>query len=1135
MNSFTSIRRMAYIGLLIGYLNYGSIAQAGLMDLSDLPLFLSSTSVPANLLFLVDDSGSMDWEVMTKHVANDGIFSTTQPDGSDPGDAGSIKHRDDNDDGTPDCALAKGGQTFNGYIYATKMPNNAYGGGGGQNCNIADDRAWRFRNSDYNPLYFDPNRTYKPWNGYDENGAPFGNVPVTAAPEDPFQQNSPVVDLTQANSKLGTSDFNNDGKPDGYRYYTWTDLDGDGNFDNGEETEHLIQDADAATQQNFANWFSYYRSREYVTKAAFGEILASLSDDFRAGLITIRNNAGANMAIDQVTKEPASGHKRALLDSLYKIRSAGGTPLRSAMDQAGAYFECQGGGGLGFPDCPILPADEGGKCQQNYLIMMTDGFYSDSYSKKGNTDGPGAGNSKWDGGAYADDWSDTLADIAMDYYERDLQPTMDDNVPTIIGVDEARHQHVVTYSIAFGVNGSLDADPPNNTDPFAWPNPNSGNPAKIDDLRHAAFNGRGDFLEAQEPKELVNVLRETLARITERTTSAASVALNSGSFNENSKLYQARFLSGIWAGQLLAFPIDASGSVGAAAWDAGPIIDQQGWDQGRQILTYDDANQQGVPFRWASFNPEMQRLLNLDADGVDDGQGAARTEFLRGNRALEGDIFRKRFQVLGDLVNSNPAFVGDGEFPNGILDRPDMIYVGGNDGMLHGISADTGKELLAYVPRSVFHNLSQLTSPQYIHRFYVDGSPAVADAYGYSNMCGGTCWHSILVSGLRKGGQAIFALDVTDPAKFSESQAQKLVSWEFSDADDPDLGYTYGTPSIVKMTDDRWAVILGNGYNNTEADGHVSATGQAVLFILFIEKVSNSNWALGSNYIKIPVGPVDPTTPNGLASPFPVDLDDDLDAEFIYAGDLRGNMWKFDVRDSDPTNWSATALFTATSGDGSPQPITSQPTVGRHPEGGVMVYFGTGKYIAHSDHVTNGAQVQTLYGVRDTLTTPTSVVSRASLFQHTVQEFGDVRATTTDLAQDDCASQYSGWYVNLPVAGERHIADPILRAQRITFTTMIPSTAPCSFGGDSWLMQFDAVCGNGLDKPPFDLTDADKVDSGVLSGKKSKVGIVSTPAVLYDRKKGKAIYYLSGSSGGIDSPPDDESQSLGRIAWQQYK
>jgi type IV pilus assembly protein PilY1 len=1126
---------MSYIALAMGCLSYASPVQAGLMNLSDLPLFLSSAKVPANILFLIDDSGSMDWEVMTLDANNDGIFSSTQPDGTNPADgsAGTIKHRDDNDDGTPDCALAKNGQTFNGYIYTTKMPNNSYGGGGGQNCNIADDRAWRFRNSDFNPLYFDPTRTYKPWIGYDDLGAPLADMPISAAKEDPFESNSPTVNLLVDNSKLRSSDHNKDGKPDGFRYYTWQDLDGDGNFDNGEETEHLIQDADLKTQQNFANWFSYHRSRENVTKAAFGTILADLSTDFRAGLITISNNAGANLAIDQVSKDPVSGHKRDLLDSLYKIRSSGGTPLRSAMAQAGGYFECGGGGGLGFPACPVLSEKEGGSCQQNFLVMMTDGFYSDSYFKTGNTDGPDAGNSKWDGGAYADKWSDTLADIAMDYYERDLHPELEDNVPTIIGVDEAKHQHIVTYSVAFGVNGSLDADPLDKKQPFAWPDPRSSSAAKVDDLRHAAFNGRGDFLEATSPDKLVKTLQSVLESIEERTTSAASVALNSGAYNDGSQLYQANFVVGPWIGHLTAFPIAEDGSVGQAAWDAGQELDKQDWDQGRQILTYNDESKQGVPFRWDSFSTEMQKPLNLNALGVEDGKGEARTEFLRGNRARENNDFRQRRQVLGDLINSNPTFVGTPDFdPNST--RPDMIYVGGNDGMLHGFRATDGKELLAYVPRTVFDGLSQLTHFKYQHRYYVDGSPSVGEAADQSG-----AWRSILASGLRKGGQAVFALDVTDPESFSESD----VLWEFTDADDADLGYTYGSPSIVQMSGGKWAVIFGNGYNNTEADSLASTTGQAALFVLFLDKPPGEDWAVNKNYIKIPVGVGDLTTPNGLASPAAVDIDSDLDVDYIYAGDLRGNLWKFDVHSLDPQTWSATLLFVATSDDGSPQPITSEPEAGRHPDGGAMVYFGTGKYIEHSDQVTDGAQVQSFYGIRDTFATPSPVVLRSTLFPQTVQDNGDTRITTTEVTYDDCATQYNGWYVNLPTPGERQVTDSILRSQRIIFTTLIPSTVPCSFGGDSWIMQFDAICGNRLEDSPFDMdgdmqiTDADKVVSQTIavSGVKSKEGIVSTPSILFDRKRGLDFLYASGTSGNVEKRTGKSGDKLGRIAWQQYK
>jgi len=855
----------------------------------------------------------------------------------------------------------------------------------------------------------------------------------------------------------------------------------------------------------------------------------------------------------------ASGHKRALLDSLYQIRSSGGTPLRSALDQAGTYLECDNGVGLGFPDCPALSAAEGGSCQQNFLAIMTDGFYEDSYKKVGNADGPDNGNTKWDGGAYADKWSDTLGDIAMHYYERDLHPELEDNVPIIPGIDEAKHQHVVTYSIAFGVNGSLDANPLNHLEPFAWPDPQSNNAAKIDDLRHAAYNGRGEFLNAKKPEELVKRLRSLLESIEARTTSAASIALNSGSYNAGSQLYQARFVTGTWSGHLAAFPLDEHGMVQSPVWDTGLLLDTQDWNTGRRILTYDNSSipKQGLAFRWLDLSPTMQDLLHLDANGVNDGKGQARAEFLRGNRIREGVDFRDRRQVLGDLINSDPIFVGAPSFPNELgagyetfrntyTNRQQMLYVGGNDGMLHGFSATDGRELLAYIPRAVFDRLSQLTDPDYRHRFYVDGSPTVADVYGNfgTNRCvaSSTCWRSVLVSGLRKGGQAVFGLDVTDPSQFSESQAKNQVIWEFTDADDSDLGYTYSTPSIVKMSGDRWAVMFGNGYNNTEADSYVSSTGQASLFILFFDKNLDGNWILNDNYVKIPVGVTDPVTPNGLASPAAIDIDGDFDADYIYAGDLRGNLWKFDVQNLDPGTWSAAALFKATSDDSTPQPITSQPEVGKHPEGGVMVYFGTGKYLEKSDHSIGGTQ--TFYGIRDKMEVPTALVARSTLFPQTVEDNGNTRITTTNTTYDDCTTQYNGWYVNLPTSGERQVTDPLLRNQRIIFTTLIPSVAPCSFGGDSWIMEFDAICGNRLDESPFDLnddkkfTDADKVGDPPIaaSGIKSTEGIAPSPSVLFAKELGVEFKYVSGSTGGIFKTIENPGENAqGRIAWQQFK
>src|SRR3569833_2796857 len=158
-----------------------------------------------------------------------------------------------------------------------------------------------------------------------------------------------------------------------------------------------------------------------------------------------------------------------------------------------------------------------------------------------------------------------------------------------------------------------------------------------------------------------------------------------------------------------------------------------------------------------------------------------------------------------------------------------MVYVGANDGMLHGFDAATGVEKIAYVPARVYSNLSKLTAPTYTHRYIVDGTPSIGDAY-YSN-----AWHTLLVGSLAGGGQGVFARDISNPDIFCESYATSVVLWEFTDTNDADLGYTFSRPNIVKMAIGVWAAVFGNGYNNTEADGSASGTKTAVRYIVNVQ------------------------------------------------------------------------------------------------------------------------------------------------------------------------------------------------------------------------------------------------------------------------------------------------------------
>ncbi len=1211
----TYIKKLQPITLtaLIVVGGYTHAPHAAPLDLANVPLYLGSTA-EANLFFIIDDSGSMDWEVVTRDFVNNQLFTTNQPDGTNhPGNPPIVPNNNIKDRTlTGNCTINSG--TFTGYLYGVEFGSNTYGDNS-VDCNTASDTAWRFRNLDYNPLYFNPNATYAPWLGVDSNGNPFGNISITNSLDNPFDPSGETIDLTDHNSNwLGGTSRQSDGI--GFRYYVWND-DGDGIFENGEEVEHRIRDENAATQQNFANWFSYYRKREYVAKAAYGQLIAQ-ARNVRMGMGTLHNHNNVKTAIQSMNADPASGNKRALLDNLYDMNSRSGTPLRRTVDNAGKYLECKSNSF--FSTCPALAVADGGACQQNFMVMMTDGFYNSSFNFSGSNDNKdGDNNTLWDGGAYADGYNNTLADIAMHYYERDLQPGLPDELVPIPGVDEATHQHAVTYGVAFGVEGTITAMPPNNTDPFAWPNPFSGgalqNAHRIDDVRHASYNGRGLFLSAITPQDLITALNDAFADIGDRTGSSAAVATSTTTLTTDTKVYQARFDSGDWAGELQALPVNLDGTLGAALWDAGDVINNQDYDTGREIITYstDPLVRDGVAFRWSDISAAQQAALHDDpaTPAVDnDGDGSDRLDFLRGDNSNEGTKYRTRSSKLGDIAHSGPFFVGTPPFfyPDNLESQPyssfvlanqtrtPVVYVGANDGMVHGFNADTGAEVLAYVPSPVYANLSKLTDPAYAHRYFVDGSLFVADAFVSG------AWMSVLTGSMGAGGQGIYALNVTDPSMLTEGNADNVVLWEFTDADDPDLGYTYGEPRVVRMANGQWAAVFGNGYNNTDADGNASTTGHAVLYIAFIEGGMDGSWDTG-DVIKLDTQAGSTTTPNGLASAAPVDFNNDEITDYIYAGDLEGNMWKFDVTNPNPAVWGVAyggatpqPLFTAVDGSGNPQPITSRPDVGLHPNGvGFMVYVGTGKYIENGDNNATGEPTQTFYGIWDKNETTLLPFNRSHLRSQTIMQEIDaqfdtdgdgipdttesVRAlsnnpinwhTTSGNPTGTPPSTHLGWYldlVNCDVAadgvtcnnsdnfGERAVTNPLLRTGRVIFTTLLPSSDACAFGGDGWLMEIDIKTGGQLAFSPFDFnndllfTTADYVQvtydvngDGVVdandqipaSGVK-QAGIPSAPVAIAGQDPGDPELKLISLSTGTVKPvknnpgPGEE----GRQSWRQ--
>jgi type IV pilus assembly protein PilY1 len=727
----------------------------------------------------------------------------------------------------------------------------------------------------------------------------------------------------------------------------------------------------------------------------------------------------------------------------------------------------------------------------------------------------------------------------------------------------------------------------------AWPLPCDGCATdinNIDDLWHAAVNSRGSYHSARDPDALLAAFNKIISKINRDSGSAAGLgASGSSTSGGGTSIFQSVYDTK-WVGRLLSRTVDANGIPQSLAWEAGtglaggsgaPGLNSLNYDA-RKIITYNPlkaVGTRGIPFRWDTSNlsAAQQTALRTNAKNTLDpvSTGQARLEYLRGASANEGSSLNFRVRgcydratvesqyptviacpadvgKLGDIINSSPVYVGKPDFtyPDSLESVPystfvkdplntgssstrlPMVYVGANDGMLHGFQASDGAEQIAYVPNLVYsnistNNLSLLSDEFYSHRYYVDGTPTVGDVFI------GGAWRTMLVGGLRKGGKGYYALDITDPSSYSEANAAQIAKWEFTD---PDMGFSYSQATITKIADStgtgtpqsRWVAIFGNGYNNT-------GTGRAMIFVVDI--------ATGALIQKIDTGVSggggSVATPNGMATPAVVDMNDDYVADYIYAGDLLGNMWRIDIRSNTPANWNTAAnvtlLFTAKDNAVPPvrQPITTKPATGFHPAGfgGLMVYFGTGKYLEGGDNAATGTpQRQSFYaiydrGVTGRRTEPSrkeaTAIARADLLAQTITLGAPVVNTFTsppttfntrnisDLPINwrldrTSTTTHLGWFVDLPDFGEKQVTSPLLREGRIIFTTLSPPTDVCTQGnGTGWLMELNATNGGRLGETLdlngdtlFSSLDGGGANYGAAGAQVVGGGSLSSPVVL---------------------------------------
>lgn len=673
-----------------------------------------------------------------------------------------------------------------------------------------------------------------------------------------------------------------------------------------------------------------------------------------------------------------------------------------------------------------------------------------------------------------------------------------------------------------------------------------------------------NYVLASKPERLIEGLNNAFKNILVRTNNAStSLAANSGSLQTDTTIYQAQFDSSDWSGHIYNFTLNNDGRVVDRNDDGKLDSADDNWDAGELIPTAAARNiftiksGAGVSFDWANLSVAQQTALKTNSIGVlgTDVEGQDRLNWLRGDSTKEernpDGLYRNRVvNVLGDIVNSDPIYTKNEDYGYKALptsasekttyasyvlgksSRIPMLYAGANDGMLHAFRADlgnvnSGKEMFAYVPGAVFNNLSRLTEPNYVHTYYVDGAPTVGDAYWSG------AWRTILVSGLNKGGKAVYALDISNPTAFAATN----VLWEYTGStsdtgatgttDINALGLTYSRPQIARLNDGSWAAIFGNGYN--------SISEKAFLYIV--------NLKTGALIKKIPTNS---STSNGLSSPVLYDSNGDYMVDYVYAGDLQGNLWKFDLSATSSGSWGlangGNPLFTARNDANQVQPITSQPVIGGHADGGAIIYVGTGSYLSAGDIAT--ADVQSFYAIWDKPAT-SGTVPRTALVKQTITSqiakgtqktnpdgtttIFDFDLRTTSSNPVDYAVGKRGWYLDFTppsgvANGERIISQAIIFDDRVMFLTTIPSPDSCNPGGDSWLMQLDLNSGSAYAGSTFDVNNDDKFDdkdkpgANSASGIKSNVGMGKGVVTVDTNKPNITVVEINGVTGNIMSP-----------------
>jgi type IV pilus assembly protein PilY1 len=783
------------------------------------------------------------------------------------------------------------------------------------------------------------------------------------------------------------------------------------------------------------------------------------------------------------------------------------TPLRGSLKSAKTYFSTSFGGNTS----PVQYT-----CQQNFVMMVTDGKPTGdtagnlySASDRTNTCTWSTTTNSCTTGSFGTAATDaiTAANALRTTPVTGFSSTKADGSGAITGKYD-----VQTYIVALG-------DTVANADALSV-------------MNAMAYNGGTDkAIPANNATAFQNAITAISDDITAKVSSGAAVAVaNAHVTSTDNASYASSYNSGTWTGDLNSNSIDVTTGAPTASspWTAGSAATQLDLrtSASRFIVTSIDTAGAigGVQFQPTSaatstkLSAGQQSLLN-SASLTD---GAAVLAYLRGDRSGEPATYRPRAHLLGDIINGEPVLVrepsagyadtGYSAFATSNASRTRMLYQGANDGMLHAFVATTGAEAWAYVPNSVMANLNNLSQKTgFSHKYYVDGTPVAGDVdfYNIDGVTSGGDWRTILVGGLGKGGRGFYALDITAPVAANETAVASKVLWEFPNSISnattratatQNIGYSYAKPVILKTTAKGWVALVTSGYNNGTNVGDSGGDGLGHLYVI------NPKTGELIKDISTPACAATPaTSPCGLAQ-ISASIDANNAVDYVYGGDLNGNIWRFDLTGTSSGSWSAAKFATLKDSTGATQPITTAPRLTFN-SGVRMVLVGTGLYLGNTDIPgvsganSSSSQTQTMYGLKDTLLAlPTAL--RSSLQQQTITTSGLTRAFSNNTVDYTIKN---GWYVDLPTTGERVTTQPAVYLNTLVFTSNIPSSTKCDPGGSSWLYQLNTTTGSLAQYAAGTV-------SGLYLGK-----VLASAPIVFQLPNGKYVTIVH--TTGLATPP----------------